>query len=467
MTKEVTLLLGPSFDLIIRARKPIEEPEILRFLQKNPKKELEYRAKPVNYPELKLLFNTFKYKQSTNFLQEPLLSKTYSQLLKFVLKLRDYQKEALYHFKANKYRGVVVLPTAAGKTIIALKSIAELKQKTLVLVPTVNLLYQWKENISKYLHLPKVLIGQVGDKVKEVKEITVTTYDSARLNLNTLRKTFNFLIADECHHSVAEETTKVLEGFPAEYRLGLTATPERSDERDKLLDKLIGPQIIVTKVAELAKKGYVANYRLETIYVPLEADERYRYEEYMNIYTSYLKKNNIRLRRGLDFERFLVFRVNKDPEAREALDAHRKARQLVFSSKAKLKVLEELLSQHKDDQVIIFSEFNDIVYEISKKYLIPAITHEIKTKEREDILKKFSKGEYSKLVTGKVLDEGWDCGTVSVGVIVSGTGQSRQFIQRLGRILRPKEKEVVLYELVTKQTLETKTVKRRKKTEVI
>ena len=108
-----------------------------------------------------------------------------------------------------------------------------------------------------------------------------------------------------------------------------------------------------------------------------------------------------------------------------------------------------------------------MVYQISRNHLIPAITHETKSLEREDILGKFGKGEYSKIVTGKVLDEGWDCGSVNVGVIVSGTGQARQFIQRLGRILRPKEGEAILYELVSPETLEAGTVKRRRKSEVL
>ncbi|MHA1115610.1 MAG: helicase-related protein [Candidatus Heimdallarchaeaceae archaeon] len=129
--------------------------------------------------------------------------------------------------------------------------------------------------------------------------------------------------------------------------------------------------------------------------------------------------------------------------------------------------IEELLKRHKSDRVLIFSEFNDMVYMISKRFLIPSITHETKSSERNVILKKFKEGKYSKLVTGKVLDEGLDVKEANVGIIVSGSGQSRQFIQRLGRLLRPKTEKVKLYELVTSSSLEVSTAKRRKKSEII
>ncbi|MHA1852349.1 MAG: DEAD/DEAH box helicase [Candidatus Heimdallarchaeaceae archaeon] len=465
--KEVMFKIGTAFDLIIQTSEEIIEKEILRYVKKNPRKENEYRAAPYLYGNLVLLFEKYNYSISRKILEESELSSQYLRYLKLTLELRSYQRHALDLFKVNQYRGMIVLPTAAGKTIIALQAIIQLKQRSLIIVPTLNLLYQWKDYLSKYLSLPGSLIGQVGDNIKEIKDITVTTYDSARLNLNIWRKQFNFLVLDECHHAAAEETIKILEGSPAIYRMGLTATPKRSDERDELLTKLIGPPIVVTKITELSKKGYVANYRVETIKVPLEDSEQEEYERLINIYQEYLKSHNIRIKSPRDFERYLIFRVNRDPQAKEALDAHRKARNLVFSSNAKLKVIDQLLEKHKEEQIILFSEFNDMVYTISKRYFIPAITHEIKTKEREEILKKFSKGEYTKLVTGRVLDEGWDCGSVSVGIIVSGTGQARQFIQRLGRLLRAKKEEAVLYELVTPKTLESRTVQRRKKAEVI
>ncbi|MHA1667342.1 MAG: DEAD/DEAH box helicase [Candidatus Heimdallarchaeaceae archaeon] len=467
MNKEVFFRFGLGFDLIIDSKYPINDTQILKHIKTNPKKSNEYRAPPFKYYFLKDLFESLGFTVTTEVLENSALSERYRERVTVKLQLRDYQKEALFEFTKNNHQGIVILPTAAGKTVIALKAIEDLQEKTLIIVPTKNLLQQWMNYLAKYTSLTKDMIGQLGDQVREIKEITVTTYDSARLNIPQLRKSFNFLIFDEAHHSAAKETIKVLEGLPAKHRLGLTATPERSDKGEELLFKLIGQPIRVAKVASLVKGGYVADYELITIKVPLEEEEREQYDRFMETYRGYLRAKKIQIRSPSDYQRYLIFRVNQDERAKRALDAHQKARNLVFSSKAKIKKIQELLIKHQDDQVIIFSEFNDIVYEVSKKYLLPAITHETKSSEREKILSKFSRGEYSKIVTGKVLDEGWDCGNVNVGIVVSGTGQARQFIQRLGRILRPKEGNAILYELVTPKSLETSTLKRRRKSEVV
>lgn len=467
MLSDISIRFGLGYDLIIETSSDITDKELLKFIKPNPRKENEYRAQPFLYTLLLDLFTQKQFKVESKILEDTQFSEEYITKTRINLELRDYQEEAINIFEEQDYRGIIVLPTAAGKTIIALKIMEILQEKTLIVVPTKNLLYQWIDYLSQYTKLSQEMIGQIGDQVKEIKEITVTTYDSARLNIPSLRKSFNLLIFDEAHHAAAKETQKVLEGLPAAYRLGLTATPDRSDRGEKNLFKLIGEPIRVAKVSDLVEEGYVAEYQLKTIAVPLEVDEKDLYEKLMKTYRNYLRARNIQIKSPEDYQRYLIFRVNQDFEAKEALDAHRTARNLVFSSKAKLKKIEDLLIEHQDDQVIIFSEFNDMVYDISRRHLVPAITHETKSIERKLILEKFSKGEYSKIVTGKVLDEGWDCGNVNVGIVVSGTGQARQFIQRLGRILRPKQGKALLYELVTPESLETRTVKRRRQSEVV
>ncbi|MBS7619597.1 DUF790 family protein, partial [Candidatus Bathyarchaeota archaeon] len=113
-------------------------------------------------------------------------------------------------------------------------------------------------------------------------------------------------------------------------------------------------------------------------------------------------------------------------------------------------------------KTIIFTQYNSMVYRISREMLIPAITHQTPREEREDILRKFSSGEYRRIVTSKVLEEGVDVPDASLAVILSGTGSSRSFIQRLGRVLRKKEKKAKLIELVSVGTVETRLSKRRK-----
>ena len=467
MSIEVNIRFKLAFDLILETSQRIEDKNLLKYIKSNPKKENEYRASPHNYQKILRILETGDYSVESSILEAPYLSEKYIKKMQVKLTLRDYQDRALKEFFDNKCMGIIVLPTAAGKTIIGLKAIERLQQKTIIVVPTKNLLHQWIEHLTKYTSLHKDLIGQLGDNVKDVKEITVTTYDSARLNINELRKHFNFAIFDEAHHAGAKETLKVLEGLPSAYRLGLTATPDRSDKAEEILFELIGKPIKVARVSDLSENGFIAKYKHQVIKVPLDKTEKELYNKYMGIYRGYLRSRNIKIKTPEDYERYLIFRVNQDFEAKEALDSHRKARNLVFSSSAKLRRVEDLLQKHAEDQVIIFSEFNDMVYEISRKHLIPAITHETKSSERQTILRKFNSGEYSKIVTGRVLDEGWDCGNVNVGIIVSGTGQARQFIQRLGRILRPKEGEALLYELVSPETLEAGTAKRRKESDVI
>ena len=120
------------------------------------------------------------------------------------------------------------------------------------------------------------------------------------------------------------------------------------------------------------------------------------------------------------------------------------------------------MERHKNDKIIIFTRYNDLVYRISKIFLIPAITHKTDKKERSIILDGFRRGKFRAIVTSQVLDEGIDVPDANVGIIVSGTGSSREFIQRLGRLLRPAKDKAILYELISKETGEVKVARRRK-----
>ncbi|MHA1912219.1 MAG: DEAD/DEAH box helicase [Candidatus Kariarchaeaceae archaeon] len=372
--------------------------------------------------------------------------------------LRPYQDEALNTW-FNEKKGIIILPTGSGKTIVGLAIIAKLNLKTIILVPTINLLYQWQEVIKSVLSINSANLGQLGDGISNLQEITVSTYDSARLKIKQLRQEFGLIIADECHHLAAPTTSLIAKGMIASARVGLTATP-REDDLGKELIPLLGPLIKTTTIAMLQDKGFMAELEHEIITVEPLADEWEEYQKAEKTYRKYLTKHNIAMRSPKDFER-LIFRVNRDPEAKKALDAHRRARVLSFGSKAKLQALKPLLELHSDDRVIIFSEFTNIVNEVSRTFLIPAITHETLSSERNAILSAFHTGEITKIVAGKVLDEGWDCPDARIGVILSGTRQQRQYIQRLGRILRPKIKNAILYQIITKGSREVSVAKDR------
>jgi superfamily II DNA or RNA helicase len=113
--------------------------------------------------------------------------------------------------------------------------------------------------------------------------------------------------------------------------------------------------------------------------------------------------------------------------------------------------------------VLIFTYDNATVYQIARRFLVPAITHQTRTRERRLILERFHSGEYSALVTSQVLNEGVDVPAANVGIILSGTGSVTEHVQRLGRLLRVQgDKQALLYEVVTRGTAEEFTSERRR-----
>jgi superfamily II DNA or RNA helicase len=379
------------------------------------------------------------------------------------IELRDYQAEAVERWMIDK-RGVVVLPTGAGKTYIALDVIRRLSVSTLVVVPTLALVDQWKDKLS--ILFGNLYVGEFTGRRKDIKPITVTTYDSAYINAEVLGDKFLLIVFDEVHHLPAESYRQIAEMSIAPYRLGLTAIYEREDGLHALLPDLVGGIVYELKPKDLAGK-HLANYVVERIKVPLTEKEKELYDLKAKKFRDYIASRKIRLKDIEDF-RQLVMMTGIDSEAYEALRSWEEARKIAFNSKNKLKVLKELLEKHKGDKIIIFTRYNDLVYAISKIFLIPAITHKTDAKERRYILDGFKTGRFKAIVSSQVLDEGIDVPDANVGIIVSGTGSSREFIQRLGRILRPAEgKDVaILYELISKDTGEVKVSKRRRKVEI-
>ncbi len=138
---------------------------------------------------------------------------------------------------------------------------------------------------------------------------------------------------------------------------------------------------------------------------------------------------------------------------------------LAMNAERKIQAVETLLQRHRDDKVIVFSEWNVIVTELSRRLCLPAITYRTHADERRDILDKFRQQKYSKLVTGRVLNEGVDVPDANVAVVVSGSSTTREYIQRLGRVLRPKPGHAHMYELVSRGTSEVKTARKRKPVE--
>ncbi len=378
---------------------------------------------------------------------------------------RPYQEEALTAWRAEGCRGVVVLPTGAGKTLVGAMALAEVGQSTLVVVPTIDLLSQWRRALADALalgHDPgNDQIGVYGGGAHELRPITIITYESAQLHPELLRR-FGLLIFDECHHLPAPTYRQIAEGAYTPLRLGLSATPERADAEHLALAELIGPEVYRRAPAALSAARYLAEYDEQQLFVALGAEERLRYEAARGVYRRYLQRRHLHIATPADFQRKIIWASARDAEAREAMLAWREARTLALNAPAKFALLEELFARHRDERVLVFSEFNRLVDEVSHRFCIPQITHKTPSEERRQVLDRFRSGRYSKLVTGRVLNEGVDIPDCGVAIIVSGTSTRREYIQRLGRVLRPKATRAVLYELVTEGTTEERVSERRR-----
>ncbi len=158
-----------------------------------------------------------------------------------------------------------------------------------------------------------------------------------------------------------------------------------------------------------------------------------------------------------------IYVAHRSPEGREAFRAYREQRELALAAPAKLNLLGRLLERHNGDRVLIFTHDNATVYTIARRFLVPVITHQTKTKERRDILLKFNSGAYPIVATSRVLNEGVNVPEANVAVVLSGSGSVREHVQRLGRVLRKSgDKEAVLYEVITRGTVEEFTSNRRR-----
>ena len=377
----------------------------------------------------------YKYRQILTYLRESdvefsdrVLDPLPCPYFDFDIELRDYQEEAIENWMEDR-RGVIVLPTGSGKTYVALEIIKELNVPTLISVPTLDLLDQWKEKIP-------FECGELSGREKELKAITVATYESAFLNAEKIGNRFMLLVFDEVHHLPSKSYRNIAEMCAAPYRLGLTATYEREDGEHKRLFDLVGGKVFELKPDDLAGT-HLANYMLKRITIPLSDEERALYERNIAVFKNFISSRNIRLRSPEDFRK-VIMRTGVDDEAYNALKSWDAARKIAFNSKNKLIKLKEILEEHRGDKIIIFTRHNELVYRISRMFLIPPITYRTKKEERRAIIDGFKKGKFKAIVSSQVLDEGIDVPDANVGIIMSGSGSVREFIQRLGRILRPK-----------------------------
>jgi len=419
-----------------------------------------YRALPCVYWEIRDRFRRMGFRVETEVNEDLHVGDV---RFRERINLRQYQRDVIDRLSRKGFRGVVVLPTGAGKSVIGMYAISRLRCRTLVVVPTIELMHQWRWKIRKSLGVLDQHIGAWGGGRRDIREITITTYQSAcrRDFLLKAMDMFNLVIFDEAHHLPAETYIEIAKRLIARYRIGLTATPRRVDMRDRLLTIFVGDIIYGAGMKTLIEKGFLARYEYEKIRVSMTKEEYEEYKGLMRIYRKYVEERFPNLSGRAAFER-VVKMAWKDRRAKEALEARMKAKSIAMAPKAKIEKLNEILEKHKRDKVIIFTRLKRTAHLISYLFGIPVITSDVPKSVRRRIFSMFERGRITKIVSAEALDEGVDVPDASVGIIVSGTSSERQYVQRVGRVLRPKDKPAKIYELVTAKSFDEFLSKARK-----
>ncbi|MCL2288537.1 MAG: DEAD/DEAH box helicase [Candidatus Bathyarchaeota archaeon] len=344
-----------------------------------------------------------------------------------VFRPRDYQLAAVsaFHAGGRGGHGVVVLPCGAGKTIVGIASMSELKTETLVLTTSITALRQWISELKHKTSIDPELIGEYSGEKKEIKPVTVSTYQiiSAK-NREEEQKHFKlfsdrnwgFIIYDEVHILPAP-VFRITAELQAKRRLGLTATLVREDGHEPDVFALIGPKRHEMSWKVLEEQGWIAQAECFEVRVAMPDNLKMPYA--------------IAPRR----EKFRVAAENPDKNV----------------------IVNKLIAKHGDAHILVIGTYLEQLEGISKQLGAPLITGKTKNSEREELYGSFKRGELKLLVVSKVANFAIDLPDANVAIEVSGSFGSRQEeAQRLGRILRPKqgENKAYFYAIVSRDTCE-------------
>lgn len=336
---------------------------------------------------------------------------------------RFYQKEAVSSLVGNGEPGTgfgtIVLPCGSGKTIVGILAMHAFRMHTVIIVPNISAIHQWIRELQRWTDIPREMIGEYSGERKEIRPVTVTTYQSmiGTRNKETGETVFElfddrpwgFIIYDEVHMLPAP-SFQLAARLQSIYRLGLTATLVREDGRQGEVFTLVGPKRYDTPWINLADKGFIAKAYCHEIRLPMPEEDELEY----------------------------------------GISENAAAYRIAALNRNKLEVITELLEKHRGEQVIIIGQYIEQLKEIQAKFGFPIITGTTSNRKRDELYEKFRKREISTLIVSKVANFAIDLPDASVAIQVSGTYGSRQEeAQRLGRILRPKDRDCHFYTLVT------------------
>lgn len=344
--------------------------------------------------------------------------------------LRHYQVESVANFHAGGGlkggSGVIVLPCGAGKTMVGLGVIERLKCETLILVTNIIALRQWISEIIDKTNLPPDMIGEYSGEVKEIRPLTLATYqiltyrrakDEEFPHFSLVnRHNWGLIIYDEVHLLPAP-IFRITAEIQAKRRLGLTATLVREDGLEEDVFSLIGPKKYDVPWKELEREGWIATAVCFEIRVNLEEGQRLPYAI------------------AEDREKFRISSENP----------------------AKIPLVKTLINRHEGESILVIGQYLKQLKFLSMILEAPLITGQVSNLERTRLYQGFKEGKIKILVVSKVANFAVDLPQASVAIQVSGTFGSRQEeAQRLGRILRPKREGTIahFYSLVTRETRE-------------
>jgi DNA excision repair protein ERCC-3 len=313
--------------------------------------------------------------------------------------LRDYQREWVDHFEARK-SSVFVGPSGSGKTVGAIGAMERIGGETLILVPNRELAAQWEEELLEKTTLRRRHIGQYHGGEKRVRPVTIATYDTAAMSRH--RELFNerdwgIVIADECHHAVAD-TWKRFREIQSVARLGLSATPVRESGDAMEIYTLIGPPV-GTDWGTLFAEGWVEKPDVEIVMVPWGSEDE-----------------------------------------REAYQRASGSKQLIEAARnsTKTEAIQELLEGHGGAKTIVFVDWIKQGKDLADALGLPFIYGETSHDRRDELYEQFRKGQLEALIISRVGDEGIDLPDAEVAILASTMGSSRsQTGQRAGRTMRP------------------------------
>ncbi|MGO2140878.1 MAG: DNA repair helicase XPB [Leucobacter sp.] len=337
--------------------------------------------------------------------------------------LRDYQAKAVEAFQRGG-SGVVVLPCGAGKTLVGAASMAAVGAKTLILVTNAVSARQWRDELLKRTNLTEDEIGEYSGQVKEVKPVTIATYqiltskrkgEYAHLSLLDAQD-WGVIVYDEVHLLPAP-VFKLTAELQARRRLGLTATLVREDGREGDVFSLIGPKRYDAAWKDIEAQGFIAPAECFEIRIDLPESER------------------------------LEYAIAEDQ------DRYR----IASSTAQKERVAREIIERHEGESILVIGQYIDQLESMAEALDAPLITGQTPVNDREDLFNAFRSGEEKILVVSKVANFSVDLPDASVAIQISGSFGSRQEeAQRLGRLLRPKQTDVKasFYTLIARDTVD-------------